>query len=81
MTGNKLAAAIAKFKGAVYVTANFTEETYVQVVKKDVIGHFRRKGSGETGLTLNEFPERAYISMDFDIAYAEIEKEIAERRY
>ena len=81
MTGKKLAAAIAKFKGTVYVTANFTEGTYVQVVKKDVIAHFKRNGSEETGLVLDEFPERAYIGIDFEMAYAEVEKQLAERRY
>lgn len=81
MTGRELANAILKFKGKVFVTANFTEETYVQIVKTDLAAHFKRKGNVETGLKLNEYTGQAFVSMDFEMAFAEVEKELAERRY
>lgn len=81
MLAKDLAKAIAQHKGIVFVQTNWTSETWIQVVKKDIIEHFKKKGNEETGLLLSVWSERAYIDADYDIVSAEIEKELRERNY
>lgn len=80
MLAKDLAKAIEKHKGIVFVQTNWTSETWIQVVKKDIIEHFKRKGNEETMLLLNVYSDRAYVDGDYDMAYDIMNAELAERK-